>query len=589
MRCFALFLATLVLGCSDARRRSPPHSSTPDASNAAPDAPGPAHEDASPMLPPMVADDAGWPSDRDDAALDAPDAHDAADVEDAAPLPVCEPIADPCEDSTVVRGDVSIETPEDVSALSGVTCIDGDVRLAGDTIREITLPSLRRITGGLLGQFLGALETIELACVERVGSFVLIGNDRLTALRMPRLARSDRIALRGGAAFATLDVASLERAASISLWELPSLVRADLDRLAMATDGVEASGLASLTELRLGALRTGSIDIEDDDVLERLDLPSLEMGSLLVQETPALRVVSAPVLREAERVAIYGARSLEVIRLGALQTVGRSGLRIGGATATESLDLASLERVTGSLEITFSRMPSLRLPQLVSVGHTGLGFIPEGDLGVSDTQLAFIEAPLLRTVYANVRVTRNGTLTRLDLPALTAAASVTITDNPRLPQCEVERRFAPLRAHVAGNDTTVVCDELLPALEIGCASCRDHFRTLVDSDEVCVTDGRFRIETFACLGCPIALACRATVRDGDAHQGSPHVDLVVQADACACSSCGELATSCPLPDDLVGAMDVYLNGTFAFTLPAGESGCFAVRAPQRHMPEVLCE
>ncbi|MCC7535273.1 MAG: hypothetical protein IT379_03625, partial [Deltaproteobacteria bacterium] len=391
MRALRLFLLLVALaGCSDSRDRGPDPAPGNDGSVRDPDVATLA--DTSVVPPSSGGSDAASDPGHDaspsvEDPRDAGDPSDAAAVGDAGDPIACAPMPEPCEGDTVVRGDVVVATAADVDALSGITCIDGNVRLEGDALRALVLPSLRRITGNLLGQFLGGLETIELACVERVADFVLIGNDRLAALRMPRLVRSERIAVRGGEALATLELDALERAGSISLWLLPSLVRADLRRLSSASHGVEASQLDALVELGLDSLRTvGTVSVEHDALLETLDLPSLETGSLLVQEAPALRVLSAPALGEAESISIYGARSLEVVRLGALRTVG-DALRLGGATASETLDLASLETVRGSLEISFSRMPILSLPRLISVGHTGLGFIPEGDFGVSDTQL----------------------------------------------------------------------------------------------------------------------------------------------------------------------------------------------------------
>lgn len=294
-----------------------------------------------------------------------------------------------------VTGTLSISGGTDLSALGCLRRVDGDLVLEGAAqLRSLAgLEALEDVGGTVRIVVCPGLLDVELPVLRAIGGdLTLDGNRALAAITgLPRLARV-------GGALRVSDNPRLRAIGGLELLE--------------ALGGLELLNLPALEEIR-GLSR-----------LTRLD------GGLRLSLTRTATLAGLAALRHIEG----GLELLElegVLELPALAEVAGT-LSLGGDRLT-ALELPALDSV-GALRFDFGGLRELVLPALRTI---------RGDLDVRDAPLLdALELPALEVVSGTVTVTRNRSLTTIDLARLASARGLSLTANPAQPVLRAARLTA---------------------------------------------------------------------------------------------------------------------------------------------------
>lgn len=144
---------------------------------------------------------------------------------------------------------------------------------------------------------------------------------------------------------------------------------------------------------------------------------------------------------------------------GLRNVVNAGSVKIAQNRQLTSLEMTSLERLSGYLTVSFADSGDVSFPALLEVRKSAFLNSNRGP-----TVFSF---PSLGIVGGNLTMNRNAALSALDFPALSAVGeTLQIQHNPALSQCEALalRNQVQSRAGVAGevriqrNDTSVACN-----------------------------------------------------------------------------------------------------------------------------------
>jgi hypothetical protein len=129
-------------------------------------------------------------------------------------------------------------------------------------------------------------------------------------------------------------------------------------------------------------------------------------------------------------------------------------LRVTGPTA-DPVSYGDQSLPGGVVVCEWQASSSIAFPLLVSAG----GLVVELNSGLTGVKM-----PSLTTLTVSLSVHDNPELVVLDLPTLASVGEISITNNPKLPQCQLDRLHDQLvaagwnhQAYFYGNDDAATC------------------------------------------------------------------------------------------------------------------------------------
>ncbi|MEM6928826.1 MAG: Ig-like domain-containing protein, partial [Myxococcota bacterium] len=228
-------------------------------------------------------------------------------------------------------GDLTVATPQAMQDF----CDDGFTVVLG----SLTLPH-------------PVTDLSALSCLERVDGDLFIDSRALTSLALPSLREvGGRIELGTDVDLTALELPALEVTEWLGIGDRPSLASVDLRSLRDVTGTLWFDGLPALTDVQLGSLLTVAHH------LRFVDLPSLATIAL-----PALRTVVGDVRVERVAASDFDAPILEDVG-GSLSLVW-----LGSEGVAATLDLSSLTQVGGDLSMSSVNVVDVSMPGLAFVG-----------------------------------------------------------------------------------------------------------------------------------------------------------------------------------------------------------------------------
>lgn len=262
--------------------------------------------------------------------------------------PPAPPVAGACPEFATFAGDVTITSAADLDAFAAQGCVAvaGKLIISGPDITTVnlpslvqaealdikdcpllvtvTLPALGRIPSGPIPWVPPAGHVSPPDCiVERGGGLNVTNVPRLETLSMPSLTVVGGATIEGGAGpgLLTLPVlretsrfesgcaSGLRFGGSWSSIELPSLEYGSIAVTSSALNAIDLPRLVlgnvmayatSLTSLSLPSLVGGDVLINDNDALNRIDLPALQTtGTLYAFSNGTLEAMAVPALTQA--------------------------------------------------------------------------------------------------------------------------------------------------------------------------------------------------------------------------------------------------------------------------------------------------
>jgi hypothetical protein len=409
---------------------------------------------SAPLAPSADCPAGGW---RIDTGLDDDGDGVLGDDEVDATADICDgaPAVPP---GPVIEGSFVIRNHVDVRLLDGVETITRDLVIEGVGLRDVALPTVRSIGGGLRLARATDVARLELPALEDLGALQIPQPNRLVALRLPALTDAGTIALAIDAP--DLDLTALTAATSVRISSLLVDLRA-IGALTtvegeLAIDGRGA--LASLAGLEHLA-SAGSLTLEGIALAEPAAFPDLvSVAGALQVGSGVAGALAFPALTSAGAVEIVGtdltAASFEVLRdagevrvsdndrLAALRApalVGSSGtvLTLDDDPVLVTLDLRAL-RTAARVWLVALAVPSLELGALETVA---------GDTIVSGHRdLTRISLPALARVGELLSISYSPQLVELSLPALASVGRLFVNDDRSLCVSVVEALIAQLRS-----------------------------------------------------------------------------------------------------------------------------------------------
>lgn len=404
----------------------------------------------------------------------------------------------------VVRGGFTVGDEVQEGGLGAVSvpalrCIEGFFRLAHVTSLEA--PALEVVGGSCTPDVVlpPPAENVEDLRVIRVCS-----NPFLPSLSLPSLRSAASVDICSNAALETLELPLLEfvekdfsvRGTPLSHLSAPVLGHVGRD-FTLTDNPVRWTDLPKLS--RVGGtflLQGGDLEELSAPMLERVGHASVPYSGLLVTSSDALRRISMPALREAEKFEIWLTPSLAELEFPSLERattlIVQGPNELNGVLGFPNLEEVGFLQVADLPALVDISMPLLRsvqqlsfrqLPQLDSL------FLPSfeeaGGISIGDNDaLEDIEMPSLRRVSYSLVLDGNRRLTHLDgfsalthrlvvlsisgHPLLTsvsglygigaaegappAVQDLTIIQNPSLPSALVDEFVEHLRARFGGSD-----------------------------------------------------------------------------------------------------------------------------------------
>lgn len=218
------------------------------------------------------------------------------------------------------------------------------------------------------------------------------------------------------------------------------------------SQGVDVGGVATLQGTALTSLAAfahiGVAVIGGSTQLTQLTLSSAD--SVIIGSNPALTKLQLSLAAAGGRAEISHNPLLDEVVLGNTAAFG-GGLELSFNPKLTAVRGATLTDALGAVVIMSNPLlDALAFPALRRVG---------GQLAVlSDPALTTLSLPAL-AVGAEVFVGGNAGLTHLALPALAQVDSISVSNNPHLPACEVAAVFAHVTGErtQSGNDTAASC------------------------------------------------------------------------------------------------------------------------------------
>lgn len=319
--------------------------------------------------------------------------------------------------ASVWLGDAAVTDEASMAALQGYSAIEGELRVEGTALTELSLPDLEQVGGDLVVWSNDALASLWLPRLRAVGALSLydapaldslqgllrlqeVGGDlslnRLEAL--PHLRGLDHVERVGGRLYLFHDTA---------------LTTLDgLGALRQVGGGAQLWELYALTEARLPALEAlgGRLDLFDADLLVEVSMPELSaLGGYEIHHCGALASAGAfPSLRSLGDLTLRYSEGLSTFEgLSSLETLG--ALAVQAAPSLSSLSgLASLREIAGPLTLQGTALASLDLPALQRTGALAAENNPE---------LLELGLPALESVTTDVLVRRNPQLSQCAVEA----------------------------------------------------------------------------------------------------------------------------------------------------------------------------
>jgi len=277
-------------------------------------------------------------------------------------------------------------TVDDLGMLAGITCIDGDLIIAGLAGELPSLPELQTVTGEVVVAGNANLTSLDgfLALTEVGQSYLIQSNAALTDISS--IAQLDKVlsiwivgndALQDLAGLSSLN--ALHTGISVSNnGGMTSLH--GFENIVTISGGLIVDSNRSLTDLgALASLRSvAAMDISGNATLPQIALPSLEKVSvrLLVNNNPALIDVSIPKLVTlSDALTISGNPTLASVSIPSFLTAGTLNIQTDPSLTT--LDASGFEYATVDVNLS-------NLTALTSVNFTALSAIG-GTLRLSDS------------------------------------------------------------------------------------------------------------------------------------------------------------------------------------------------------------
>ncbi len=381
-----------------------------------------------------------------------------------------------CTGGTILSGTITVHTDADWAQLNGVTCIDGDLLIAGVSDDQLpALSSLTTVTGGVL--VVGNPNLTSLAGLDQIsaigGTYLVQSNAGLTSLDgLGALMQAAQISIVGNDALT--DLTGLESVTDLDSTllvqdnaQLVSLV--GLDNLETSAREVLFRSNQSLASVdALGHARSlYFLEISGSPLLPTVSMPSLTRVEerLLINSNAGLGSIALPVLTTVgDLIQIDDDGALTSLSTPTLLTAG--GVNINNDNAL--IDVSAPQLVLSTANLTLATLPKLTTLELGSVNSvattlqisgaplladfSGLANIQSvgGDLDVLNNSgiQDFSGLGSLQFVSGSMVVTGNSTLSSfVGLTQFTEiGGALTITGNPLLP---------PATSHAFASSLTI--------------------------------------------------------------------------------------------------------------------------------------
>ncbi len=361
----------------------------------------------------------------------------------------------------------------DAHLLSGTLSADlhaltsGSIWVHDTTVEKLDLGSLTTLVTPAGGP--ACATTTYTGC-----SFFYANNQTTTALAFPKLTSAESILIAGDANTGAISMPSLASATSlVQINNVPSVslpalitVQGEID---LGVTGAHTpdprmtsfnlGGLQRATTLRvyvtapailpqllttslvdlvgvnaldLSGLQSGSV-VAADATFPQVQLPALVTTSVLYfKRIATLTTINVPAVAVADQFGVESITTLQSVSAVSLTSV-QGDVVLGYVAALTTLNLPLLANVTGKLYLYDTKLATVSLPQLASVG------------------------PLLSFGYFG---NANPDLTKLDLPSLkkvgpTNSGAVEVLSSPSLPKCQADKLNTQLTANgFTGTFTT---------------------------------------------------------------------------------------------------------------------------------------
>jgi hypothetical protein len=343
-----------------------------------------------------------------------------------------------CNPVPTTLADVVINTAADVTQLTDVPRIEGNLVVQAPDLTELELPSLVTIGGDLrITKAATALKTVRLAALTTIGGGLHVGEqfsltsvpiDELTAPLLRRVAEltidSGKLSTFHLDALTTVDGAldirsssltavppfpALSRAGSVQIGFNSSMTAVQLPKSLAEVDGtveVVGNSVATSVAFSLAAIH-GDAKVWLNDKLDWIDFGGRVDGTLDVEQNKLLtNIYQFP--------------------------VGALSIKIQQNDALPSLYFNLTDGAVGDVTISYNK-------SLTQIGDF---------YGLRSVHLLWIE--------------NNAVLNKLSLPYLQVAEQIMVLDNSKLPQCLQTKLAAqllqPAITEWSGNDTTATCN-----------------------------------------------------------------------------------------------------------------------------------
>jgi hypothetical protein len=222
------------------------------------------------------------------------------------------------------------------------------------------------------------------------------------AADLPNLVSASQVGATGAPGPVVVRVPNLVAGPDIGFIDTPRLEEADLRSVVSA--GVYIAGAPALQDLRLDALRDGSMVLRGVGLPELLLPSAVTFGEVILHDLPSLARIEWPALQEA---------------LG--------GLELRNVGLTQPLTFPSLTEVPWLFLEGAPTLPAVELPMLESMGYVEVSGTPA---------LAAFEAPALRAVVGGA-MWGPSALTSLTFPSLTTLETLLFVDHAALTSVSV--------------------------------------------------------------------------------------------------------------------------------------------------------
>jgi len=281
-----------------------------------------------------------------------------------------------CADPNAPTGVVVVQTPADMAALAGVTCIDGDLIIAGYPDATFAPLDLEQVTGSITIAGNATLSTLDgFAQLTKVRTFSIQGNDQLSDISsVGQLSQISALMITGNDAL--LDLSGLdtwmELRPNLTVSNNASLTSLHgLENVQFALQQIHIKDNPALQSLSpLGPVKIiGLIDISGNISLPTIDLPELQKINVTFSASAnaALTTVSIPKLSTASGLTFSSNPLLQTIELDELAVA--NSLSLAADSELVTFPAPNLAAITGHLDLPVLPAPTtVELQNLQSIG-----------------------------------------------------------------------------------------------------------------------------------------------------------------------------------------------------------------------------